>query len=245
MLIFNQTIAAVFGADGSVFFPVMVCFCVYILFYLNGNLFVSWYTAIRKVKLANILTFAQDMVFPPLLAVLFTLQDSYTVWLYLPAAGLLTGLLLIITYRKGVRNTDTGAGSTETGGVALAFSVGRDALKAGQASAAVSEFCEGQGFAVKQTMLLSMAIEELIILMAEQNEGSGDISVRLSCFDGGTILRLRDAGRKFNPLQYYKTRYTDDIEDSIGLMGLKYITESAEVVYYRETFGVNNLVVII
>jgi hypothetical protein len=228
MLIFNQAISALFGVSDPIFFPVMICFCIYIL----------WYTAIQKVKLANIVTLAQDMVFPPLLALLFAIPGGNTIWLFLPAVGSLTGLLLLITHHRGNLNTDPGS-------VALAFSVGRDAEKAGQASAAVSDFCEEQGFAMKQTMLLSMAIEELIVLISEQNAGGGDISVRLSRFEGGTVLRLRDAGRKFNPLLYYKNRLTDDIEDSIDLMGIKYITEAAEVVYYRETFGVNNLVVII
>jgi Na+-driven multidrug efflux pump len=238
MLIFNQAIAAVFAVRYPVFFSVMVCFCIYIIFYINGNLFVSWYTAIRKVKLANIVTLTQDMIFPPLLALLFALPGGNTIWLYLPAVGFLTGLLLMVIRHRCKSDTDPDS-------VALAFSVERDATMAGHASAAVSDFCEEQGFAAKTTMLLSMAIEELIVLMSEQNAGSGDISVRLLRFDGGTVLRLRDAGRKFNPLDYYKNRLTDDIEDSIGLMGIKYITEAAEVVYYRETFGVNNLVVII
>jgi Na+-driven multidrug efflux pump len=238
MLIFNQAIAALFGVSDPVFFMVLACFCGYILFYINGNLFISWYTAIQKVKLANIVTLMQDMVFPPLLALLFAIPGGNTVWLYLPAVGVLTGLVLLSIRHRGKLDADPGC-------VALAFSVEREADKAGQASAAVSDFCEEQGYAAKQSMLLSMAIEELIILMSEQNPDCGDISVRLSRFDGGTVLRLRDAGRKFNPLQYYQNRLTDDIEDSVGLMGIKYITGAAEVVYYRETFGVNNLVVII
>jgi anti-sigma regulatory factor (Ser/Thr protein kinase) len=90
-----------------------------------------------------------------------------------------------------------------------------------------------------------MAIEELIVLIAEQNADGGDISVRIMRFEGGIVLRLRDAGQKFNPLDYYKNRIAGNIEENVGLMGLKYITEAAEVVHYRETFGVNNLVVII
>jgi anti-sigma regulatory factor (Ser/Thr protein kinase) len=203
---------------------------------MNGNLFVSWYTAVRKVKSANTVTLAQDMIFPPLMALLFAIPGGDMIWLHLPAAGVLTGLLLFFTRRRS---------QTEPDGAVLAFSVERDAEKAGEASAAVSVFCEEQGFAVKQAMLLSMAIEELIVLMVEQNACGGDISVRIMRFEGGIVLRLRDAGRKFDPLDYYKSRLTDDIEDSVGLMGIKYITEAAEVVSYRETFGVNNLVVII
>jgi anti-sigma regulatory factor (Ser/Thr protein kinase) len=176
------------------------------------------------------------MLLPPLLALLFAIPGGDIIWLHLPAAGVSMGLLLLLTRQRNKTAPDD---------TALAFSVERDAVKAGEASAAVSDFCGDQGFAVKQTMLLSMAVEELIVLIAEQNADGGDISVRLSRFEGGIVLRLRDTGQRFNPLEFCKDRLTDDIEDSIGLMGIKYITEAAEVVYYRETFGVNNLVVII
>jgi hypothetical protein len=139
--------------------------------------------------------------------------------------------------------------SSDLGNTARAFSVSCDALKANEASAAVGDFCEAQGLERRKTMLLSLAIEELIALIADKAAPAKqreDISVRLMFFTGGIVLRLRCGGHKFNAVQYYKDNLGQgDFEDRIGLMGVKYIVETAEVVYYRETFGVNNLVIII
>ena len=242
--VISYFVVTTLAAASQVYLFALICLCLYMPFYINGGLAISWYTAVHKVKLANIITLAQDMVLPLIFAWLFAaFFGGNTIWLHLPAAGILTLLLLFFTYRGGGKS-DVDSGDA-AGGTALAFSVERDASKAGQASEAVSDFCEEQGFAMKQAMLLSLAIEELIVLIAEQRPDGGEISVRLMRFEGGIVLRLRDTGRKFNPLDHFKESLTDDIEDSVGLMGIKYIIEAAEVVYYRETFGVNNLVVII
>jgi len=237
-LVLHNGIASLFGITGGMFLPALACFGVYMLFYINGNLSISWYTAVRKVKLANLITLGQDLVFPVLLIIIFAAIGGNAIWLHMPATGLFTAILLLLTYKYGKEEL-------ETGGSVLAFSVQRDAAKASEASAAVSDFCEEQSLSMKQGMLLALAVEELIALSAEQNAQGGDISVRLMIFGDSIILRLRDAGHKFNPLDYCEKNQTDDIEDNIGLMGVKYIKETAEVVYYRETFGVNNLVVII
>jgi Na+-driven multidrug efflux pump/anti-sigma regulatory factor (Ser/Thr protein kinase) len=250
-LVFNRVIAGLFGMGGVIFFPALVCFCAYIPFYMNGTLFISWYTAVRRVKLANTVTLAQDMLLPPLLAMLFALGDGKLIWLHLPAAGIITAVLLPVLLAS-VRRGDKRFSfplllDTKRGGAALAFSVERNAEKAGEAAAAIGGFCEEQGIENRKSMLLSLAIEEMIILIAEQAAEGGDISVRLICFEGGIVLRLRDAGRNFNPIEHYTKQLggAEDIEDKVGLMGITYIIETAEAVYYRETFGVNNLVVII
>jgi len=241
MLIFQQSIASLFNISSTMFFSALVCFCIYIPFYMNGSLFISWYTAIRQVQLANIVTLAQDIFLPAVLILFFaSVFGGNSVWLHLPVSGVLTALLLILMQLLKKKEI-TAAGTT------LAFSIERDPDKASEASAAVGDFCEEQGLERRQSLLLSMAIEEMVVLIAENNPEGDNISVRLTRFDGGIVLRLRDAGRRFNPINYYNERLNsaEDFEDSIDLMGVKYITEAADVMYYRETFGVNNLVVII
>jgi len=241
VLVFNQSITAIFNISGTMFFIALLCFCLYLPFYMNGSLFISWYTAVRQVKLANIVTLAQDILFPALLVIVIAyLFNNISIWVHLPASGILTALILFLTRKAG----KTEVSSTDTD---LAFSVERDLDKASEASEAVGLFCSEQGLEKRQSMLLSMAIEEMVVLITEQNPDGDNISIRLTRFDGGIVLRLRDSGRRFNPIGYYNKRLkeAEDFEDNIDLMGIKYITEAAEVVYYRETFGVNNLVVII
>jgi len=241
VLIFHQAVAAIFNISGAMFYTALVCFCIYLPFYMNGSLFISWYTAVRRVKLANIITFAQDILFPSLLVLLIAyIINTVPVWIHLPASGILAAILLIITRKAG--KTENFATGTD-----LAFSVEREPDKASEASAAVGNFCEECGLDKRQSMLLSMAIEEMVVLIAGQNPEGDNISIRLTKFEGGLVLRLRDSGSRFNPVGYYTQRLNsaENIEDNIDLMGIKYITEAAEIVYYRETFGVNNLVIII
>jgi len=241
VLLFRRNVAAMFGIEAAALFPALACFCAYIPFYLNGGLFVSWYTAVKRVRLANIVTLAQDMVFLPLAAFLLALTGGATaIWLYMPAAGLLTTISLLST--RFFAKPEPMPGST-----ALAFSVERDAGKASEASAAVGGFCGERGMDAKRVMLLSLAIEEIISLIAEQNADGGAISVRLTLSDDRVILRFRDAGRMFNAVNYYRKNLREggDMESAVGLLGIKYIVETAKTVHYRETFGVNNLVVAI
>jgi anti-sigma regulatory factor (Ser/Thr protein kinase) len=186
------------------------------------------------------------MVLPPFFAYMLT---GVNVWLHLPFAGLFTLLIVpVITFAKRRKGLSVPLLLPSTpGGTALAFSVERDGVKASEASAAVQEFCMEQELPKKQTMLVALAIEEMVILIADNDRQGGNISVRLIRFSGGLVLRLRDGGKRFNPIDYCKKRLEDasDIEAGVDFMGVKYIIEAAEHVYYRETFGVNNLVVIL
>jgi len=238
---FQNIVASIFNISGSMFFTALLCFCLYLPFYMNGSLFISWYTAIRHVRLANIVTLGLDILFPSLLVLLFSYWlTGFSVWLHLPVSGILVALFLLASHNYGKANF-------AITGTALAFSIERDVSKASEASAAVGDFCKEQGLDKKQSLLLSLAIEEMVIIIAEQNPTGDNISVRLTQFDGGIVLRLRDTGRRFNLISHYneRLRTAEDFEDSVDLMGIKYITEAAEVVYYRETFGVNNLVMIL
>jgi len=71
------------------------------------------------------------------------------------------------------------------------------------------------------------------------------LSVRLFLFDEKIILRIRNTGEKFDAIKYYHKNIADDIEKSLDVLGLKYITDNAQSVFYRQTFGMNSLVVVL
>ncbi len=246
MAVFHQVLAVMFGTGGEMFRTALWCFCAYLPFYLNGSLLVSWYTALRRVMLSNMVTLAQDMALLPLCAALLS---GGMIWLHLPLAGLAMAALLplMLLRSRGKELSLPLLLDTRSKGPALAFSVERKPEAASVAAGAVDDFCREQGFDRKQTMLLSLSIEEMVTLIAGHDANGGNISIRLTRFDGGTVMRLRDNGKKFNPIDYYTKRLeeAEDFEDSVDLMGVKYIVSAAEVVYYRETFGVNSLVIIL
>lgn len=257
ILLSNRVLATIFGIQSDGFYLALLCFCLYIPFFMNGSLFIAWYTGIKRIKQANIMVLAQDMLLPTLLIALFTLAGhERIIWFYLPATGIVSAallILLIVWSRKlSPRISVPFLLDVDSGGGVLSFSVECEAEKASEASTAVRTFLKENGLEKRKVMLLSLAIEELISLISnygssQAREKRDDISVRLAFSDGGTVMRLRTGGSKFNPIAHYENNLPTfgSIEESLDFMGLKYILEASEVVYYRETFGVNSLVIII
>ena len=78
------------------------------------------------------------------------------------------------------------------------------------------------------------------------------MNVRILLVQGTIVLRIRNGGAEFNPVAYYEQRKVNVVEDNIDAMlalddslGIKMICDTADVVDYRRTFGVNNLSIII
>jgi hypothetical protein len=62
--------------------------------------------------------------------------------------------------------------------------------------------------------------------------------------EGLIIIRIRNSGKYFNPVEYYYEN--KDTEAGFEkIMGIMMILKMARQVEYRETFGVNNLIITI
>lgn len=209
----------------------------------------AYYNASGRLLIANAVPFSQDFALLLLLAALLGKTVS-GVWSALPLAylaGAAVVALFVFLYSK--KNTGLSFpllidSKREREARYISFSVEGGPSDAGIASGKIAEFCEEQEMPPKQTMLISMAIEEMLTLIMQQCTGYSSISVRLYFLEGTTILRIRNAGTRFDPITYYKDNISEDIEKSLDIIGLKYVVESAEVVYYTQTFGINNSVVI-
>lgn len=257
--VLSKQIGDLFGLGGSdalnIFGYAAVFFGVYSVLFFNGGVFVAYYTAISKVFLANIITFAQDMLFLPLFAfVLRNFLDVRMIWAHLPLSGV-AAAVVFITVLAFLKSRDKSVSIPlfintryEKEGKYISFSLSGDILRVSEAAEKITVFCEENELSPKQTMLISMSIEELITIIINNGTAGNkrdSIAVRLFLLEGSIVLRIRNSGKKFDPIAYYTENISGDIEKSLDLIGIKYIVEAAEVVYYRETFGVNNLVVVI
>ena len=65
------------------------------------------------------------------------------------------------------------------------------------------------------------------------------MDVRVFIIQGVTGLRIRNAGRQFNPLEYYEAH-----RDDMDTLGIQLVLKLAEDVRYQRTFGVNTLTVL-
>jgi hypothetical protein len=94
----------------------------------------------------------------------------------------------------------------------------------------------------KKTMCIQLAMEEIMTLISKVNEENGgealSFDLRAYTVDGLTGIRIRYAGKEFNPFQ--NDRADDDL-----YMGILMIRKMVETTFYQRTFGVNTLQVIL
>jgi len=259
LLIFRIQTAALFGLSADSGLPMAIPFYViYVLLLLNTTVFSSYYNAVKKLILANVIPFLQEFALLCVGAYILAIVSGINgIWTAFPLSGISTLLILAILLaiiklkEKDMSIPLLFSRRLERNGHYISFSVESDPAKASEAAAKISEFCEDNGVTPKQTMLISMSVEEIITLIINNSRDKRfSVSVRLFLLDGSIILRIRNTGEKFNAIEYYKANiasanFAEDIEKSIDIIGMKYIVEAAKNVYYRQTFGINSLVVIL
>ena len=246
--IFHGQIAAVFGLDGALG-AIMPYYSVYALLLVNTMILTAYYNAAKMLTLANIIPFLQEfaIICTAAYAIAFFLGN---IWLAFPISGIVTlalfAAILWVSRNKNLTFFLRQSRQLEKGGRYVSFSVEYDPIKASDAAAKISDFCEKDGMPPKQTMLISMSVEEIIgLIIANSKSKHNSVSVRLFLLNDNIILRFRFAGEKFDATEFYKTNIAVDAEKMLDVAGMTYIMRAANVIYYRQTFGVNNLVVII
>ena len=113
------------------------------------------------------------------------------------------------------------------------------------ASNKITDFCESSGIAVKKTMQVSLAIEEMltvIITYCMDNQKEQFIDIRIMKTGEDVLLRIRNAGKIFDPVRFYEeNRDNEELADQV--LGIKMIAGTAKSIEFRETFGMNNLMI--
>ncbi len=217
----------------------LVCSCLIFFYNVSG-----------RVRLSNIITLCRVFVFAVGSAFAFG-RIGMPVWLFFPASEVLTLLFLspgIEYYRKKadlspVLLLDE---TLEREGKVIDFSVANSLTDVTQASERISDFCENNELASKQSMAVSLSIEEMLVLVLEHCFHPGqDVTadVRVFAIQDEIGVRIRNAGAPFNPVAYYEEHQD---EDEMGeTLGIRMILKMAKDVKYQHTFGVNTLTILI
>lgn len=132
--------------------------------------------------------------------------------------------------------------SLERSGNVLNFSVSSVAEEICSASERIRGFCAANGMDGKETMRVQLALEEIMTLIAQVNDGMDEgalkFDLRTYSLQGVAGIRIRYAGIAFNPFQKRKE------EDEL-YMGISMIQKMVEEIHYQRTFGVNTLQVLL
>jgi anti-sigma regulatory factor (Ser/Thr protein kinase) len=219
-------------------------------------MFLNYFIAIGRTSIANILVLCRQVVFPIVLAyILFPLMGIYAVWtslfIFTELLTLCVALLAVtIAHRRNPRLSRfllLDNALIEHSRI-IDFSVKNTLEEVSAASANISAFCQENRIPQKQTMYISLAIEEMVLMINEHSlkkERVQYTDLRVMIIpEGLIIMRIRNSGKYFNPVEYY----CENKDSEAGFektMGIMMILKMARQVEYRKTFGVNNLIITI
>jgi Na+-driven multidrug efflux pump/anti-sigma regulatory factor (Ser/Thr protein kinase) len=219
-----------------------------------NNVIMNYFSAIRRTAIANIMVVSRLVLFIVIPSwLLFAVLGVYAVWTSLILAEvatlILTFFLVTTIHKKTPRLSrylllDSALIENST---LIDFSVKNTVGDLDAAITRLTDFCEEHEVQTKKAMYISLAVEEMLIMINEHSlikDKTEYTDVRIMITRDDIVLRIRNIGKYFNPVEYfYENRNTED--GASQTMGIAMILKMARHVEYRETFGVNNLVVTI
>lgn len=207
-----------------------------------------FYNATEHVQLSNMITFCRTFLCA--VPVAFALAYSkISIWLFFPIAELLTlALLAVVWYALRRRNKNCTRvllldETLEREGKVIDFSVENSQEAVANASERIGTFCDSNDLTPKQSMAISLSIEEMLIILFEhcfKPEESATADIRVFSIQDEIGLRIRNAGKQFNPIAYYESQKEDLMGETLGI---RMILKIAQSVKYQRTFGVNTLTI--
>jgi anti-sigma regulatory factor (Ser/Thr protein kinase) len=248
-------VAAMFGAataeELSVFSTAIRVFAAGLPLLLFNYVMITVYQSQGRMPASNAIVLLRELVGPlALMGVLTAPLGMVGIWAAFPLAELLTTVMVLL-YSFACRRknpqlspvflTDRQA---EKDGESVSLTVRNDSESIVSAVTTIQTFCERQNLGSRLTMVIQLALEEMLVAIGE-NSLAGmtghTMNVRVLVLGGEVIVRIRNGGARFNPLEYAQSLSEAPLE----LTGVMMILKMADVVDYRSTFGVNNLMMIV
>lgn len=227
-------ISMAYGLDISLRFA-FVCMSLGMIPALISCVLSSYYNVSGRTLWANTIIFLRVFA-ASCLSLFVLLYFGQSPWLFLFFGEILTLILWFIA--TGILHKKRSRfllldNSLEQSGNVINFSVSGNAENICDASGKITDFCEKNGLSPKQTMRISLAMEEIMTLIADKSEGSVQFDLRIYSLQGIIGIRIRYGGNGFNPLSY-----ADDDEE---YMGVRLIESMCEQTLYQRTFGTNTV----
>lgn len=238
----GNRVARLFGSSMDLRFAVG-CLGIGVIFGTLNSVMTYYYYATMKAGMANLITVLRVLAVTAALAWwLRPFGDRIFIFYWL--AELVTGALwigagLLLSRRKTGRCSLYMLDETAfREGKCINFTVACDNEAICEASEKIQDFCQRNGFTEDQTMTISLALEELMVITAEKSlHHQGFMDVRILRTKDGGILRIRSEGKRYNSLEY--------AEAGLEYLGVNMIMKMAKKTEYQNTLGLNTLIVVI
>lgn len=236
IILFSDNIGLFFGSKLDVKIAVII-WAISLIFATCNNVMNYYYYSIRQAGMANLITILR--VFVVTIVVAWCMKDlGAYIWLFYPVSELITfviwGIYGMLYARKQKKETLLLLESDL--GKSISITTSCDPEEICSVSEGVNVFCEEIGLDMQQTMTLSLAIEELLMITAEKTlHNKGNMDLRILQMENGALLRIRAEGEPFNPLEH--------VTDNLDFMGVQMIKNMATRTEYQTTLGLNTLIV--
>ncbi len=244
---------------GKMLIPAMILFSLSFLPGMWNHVYIFHYFTSKKVALANVLMLLRGLLILSGVAALGSVLGSINlIWLSFFLGEVFTMCILLIGDRiycrqnQKIRSLTYLEREKEDESRFLALSVENQPERAAEASEGVAAFCESWEISPEVQMALSLAVEELLLLVFEHcfsgMEGKKYVDVRIVKTAEGIILRMRNDGKDFNPIVYCHEKKQSLAEEDLWMddsMGISMLEKVAKEISYTEIFGMNHLFVVL
>lgn len=246
--LFPKGIAAVFGVTENVG-TALLCFGVSLVFLQVNCIMINFYNTTGRILIANLATMGRLLLFAAGIAWMLMSAGKF-IWLFYPLSELAAIALWLILARVEAKKDPRLSGilllddTPEKSGNVLDFSVNAKDADICEASRKIGEYCKKNNLSGKQTVVISLAVEEIAGLMARycfDKETNASIDVRAFRTEEETGIRVRCGGKQFNPVAYAEAEH-DECSDA---MGIRLLLKMAKDISFQNTFGTNSVVMYI
>lgn len=251
-LLCPQWIAGLFGIQGGemleMCMPQLRIIAFTFPFYVYNKFLTSYYQTILQPGLSTVITVLQGFG----VAVPFALAGIF--WMGLPGVCVAAvvseafTILLCVFYRRGGQRT----GRFPSGGrymlpgvteeTCLDFSVENHLEDVIKLRDALFVFCEENGIREKDAKMIGLALEEIcanIVRYGYRGDGRNFIDISFTIQDGSCLLRVRDDGIPFNPLDY---QAEEEESGKLALGGIALIRKIMSDFQYMRVLNMNNTI---
>ena len=216
--------------------------------------FKNYYQGVDRVRFTELISLLQNVTFPVLAAfVLSRFLGTTGVWLSFLGGEILTmAVICIVVWKKSYKpalNAETFALLPRLFGVKdedkIEMTI-RSREEAAEASLKAAEFCKAHGESARNSMLISLCVEEMVNNIVEhgfsQVRKDQSVDVRILFKGSSCIIRIRDNCVNFDPVEYLKLHESDDPAAHIGIRMVMKMVRSAN---YVNSLGLNILTLVL
>lgn len=216
--------------------------------------FKNYYQGVDRVRFTELISLLQNVTFPVLAALLLSrILGLNGVWLSFLAGEILTmSVICAVVWRKNGRpkvSAEVFALLPRLFGVKAGDMIEmtvRTPQEAEEASVKAAEFCKAHGESARNSMLLSLCVEEMVNNIVahgfKADRTDQCVDIRILFKDGQRIIRIRDNCVNFDPVEYLKLHESDDPSAHIGIRMVMKMVKSAN---YVNSLGLNNLTLVL